>query len=512
MSLFALLLKKELKGFKNYKRNIAGSVIGAVAVLAVMAVFVYLFIELNGKFIPLGISNEILSLFIAAIMIFSVILSLNKAAVIMFTAEDADILRPLPLNPRVVVLSKVAALLIYELASVGAFSLPIFIAFGIINGFGAGFYFKALFTIIIMAVTVAAVSGIIAPAFNAAKQFLLKHGPLFLILSLIFIGLLFFAYKYVLDFLIMLIRSRKLQFIFNSTVVKGIRAVAGGLLFSSSLGMFLNGANYWRVFICFALAAGLIAGCYFICAALYGNLKKSRAAEAKARPGKRRSVKGALLFKEINELVRTPGYMFSYLSIVLSLPALTYLTMGVLKEVVSQLLTASFVAPFALMIVVLYSTVSNTFAGDAVSREGSKLSIIKTIPVTYKVQVGIKLALALGIACFALIITAVLLVASGFVGLMDGLMIFLVALLSTVATIVSMVNNDLKGVNSEKNAAVSVVKSLLYAVLAGVFATVMAFASGGLTIYLIPAAVSVLYCAMAVAGYVKNLDKRMKAL
>lgn len=249
-----------------------------------------------------------------------------------------------------------------------------------------------------------------------------------------------------------------------------------------------------------------------MCAALYGNLKKSRAAEAKARPGKRRSVKGALLFKEINELVRTPGYMFSYLSIVLSLPALTYLTMGVLREVVSQLLTASFVAPFALMIVVLYSTVSNTFAGDAVSREGSKLSIIKTIPVTYKVQVGIKLALALGIACFALIITAILLVASGFVGLTDGLMIFLVTLLSTVATIVSMVNNDLKGVNSEKNAAGSVMKSLVYALLTGAIATVMCFAFGGLAMYLIPAVVSALYCAAAVVGYVKNLDKRMKAL
>ena len=512
MNLFGLLLKKELKGFKGYKKNTFGTIVSFIAVLAIMAAFVYLFVELNSRFIPLGIFNEILSLFIFAILIISVIFSLNKAAVIMYSVKDANILRPLPLNPYTVVLSKITALFIYELIAVAAFALPIFISFGIIGGLGVGFYIKAVVCVIIIALATTAITALIAPLFNIAKNFLLSHGPLFFVISLVFVGLLFFGYKYVLDFIIGLIRDRRLQFVFNSSVVEKIRSIAKWLLFSSSLGMFMSGVNIWRVIICFFVTCGLIVGSFFLCAKLYHNVGKSYSVASKEGHNKQRSIVGALIFKEINELVRTPGYMFSYLSIALSLPALTYLTMGVLGEVVSQLLTASFIPPFALMIVVLYSTVSNTFAGDAVSREGNKLSIVKTIPVAFKAQIGVKLLLSLAIACFALAITFVLMVASGTVSVLDGLMIFVVALLTTSASIISMINSDIAGIDSEKNAAISVVKAFLFSIVIGLLAAALCAAFGGLTIYILPLFLSVLYCAMALIKYFRNLERRIMML
>lgn len=512
MNLFGLLLKKELRGFKSYKKNYLGTVVSAITVLAIMAAFVYLFVELNSRFIPLGISNEILSLFTFAILVISVVLSLNKASVTMFSTADANILRPLPLNPYIVVLSKAVALFIYELITVAAFALPIFISFGIISGAGVGFYVKAVVCVIIIALATTAIAALISPLFNKAKNFLLSNGPLFFIISLVFIGLLFFGYKYILDFIINLIKNRRLQFIFNRSVVEKMRSASGYFLFSSSLGMFMSGANLWRVALCFVFAAGLAVGSYFLCTKLYGNLSETRTSQAKEGKNKKRSIVGALVFKEVNELVRTPGYMFSYLSIALSLPALTYLTMGVLREIISQMLTLSFVAPFALMIVVLYSTVANTFAGDAVSREGNKLSIVKTIPVSYKLQLGVKLLLSLIIACFALLVTVVLMAASEIVGAVDAVLIFLVALLSSAASIVSMINSDLKGTDSEKNAAISVVKSFAYSIILGLFAAVMNFAFGGLFIYAIPLIISVLYFTMALFSYFKNMDRRIKLL
>lgn len=512
MNLFKLLLKKELRGFKSYKKNYLGTILSAVTVLAIMAAFVYLFVQLNSRFVPLGISNEILSLFTFAILIISVVLSLNKAAVTMFSVEDANILRPLPLNPRIVVLSKAVALFIYELITVAAFALPIFISFGIINGSGAGFYVKAVVCVIIIALATTAIAALISPLFNKIKSFLLSHGPLFFVISLIFIGLLFFGYKYILDFIINLIKNRRLQFIFNRSVVEKIRSLAGWLLFSSSLGMFMSGANLWRVAVCFVFAAGLAVGSYYLCASLYGKLAKTSSVQAKKGTNKKRSLVGALVFKEVNELVRTPGYMFSYLSIALSLPALTYLTMGVLREVILQMLTLSFIAPFVLLVVVLYSTVSNTFAGDAISREGNKLSIVKTIPVSYKLQIGIKLLLSLIIAFFALLVTVVLVVASGMVGVLDGLLIFIIALLSASASIVSMINSDLKGTNSEKNAAMSVVKSFLYSIIMGLFAAAMSFAFGGLYVYAVPLVMSVLYFALSMYNYFKFMDRRIRLL
>lgn len=515
MRLFGILLKKELKSFRGTQKNIIGGIIGILTVAAVMAAFVYLFIALNTRFGALGISEEILSLFTCAIIIFSVIFSLNKAAVSVFSVTDAGVTRPLPLDPRAVVLSKIVALAIYELITVSALLLPVYISYGITGGAGVGFYFRAMVSIIISAVPVTAASVLIAPLFDKIKTFLLNHGLLFFVLSLIGVGLLFFGYKYVLDLIIGLIRDRRLQFIFNTSTVGAIRTAAKWTALSSSLAMFAAGSNYWRIWICFVISALVAAGGYFLCVKLYGGIGEARPAKVKEGKNARRSVAAALIFKEVNELVRTPGYMFSYLSIALSLPALTYLTMSVLREVVSQLLTAAFVAPFSLMVLALYSTVANTFGGDALSREGNKLSIVKTIPVSYKLQMGIKLGLALTVAFVAVLITAVVLIGVGTLSAAEGILIFLIVLFSSFASIISMLNCDLGGMDPEKNTAMSVIKSFFYSIFLGAIVCglqVWLADAGGLLIYVFPLALSALYLALVAVRYFKTMEQRIKLL
>ena len=134
MNLFGLLLKKELVGLRTRRRNVLGSVLGILTVALVMAAFVYLFLQLHQRFLKLGISVEILAIFLCAVFVLSVVLSFNKADKMMFSADDKEITRPLPLDPYTVILSKAAALFLYELFAVGAMSLPLLIAFGISAG------------------------------------------------------------------------------------------------------------------------------------------------------------------------------------------------------------------------------------------------------------------------------------------------------------------------------------------------------------------------------------------
>lgn len=516
MRLFFQLLKKEWRGLGSGKKNLAGSILGGVTVLAIMAAFVYLFAALNGRFAALGVSGEVLTLFLCAIFAISLVFSLEKAAKTFFSEVDREIVRPLPLSPALVVLSKTAALFLYELIAVGTLALPIWIAYGVEMKLGAGYYAAALLCVFAEALGVTALSALLSPLFNAAKKFLLAHGPIFLVVSLLFVCALFFGYKYLLDLLIGLIRDKRLQFFFNATTVETIRKISGFLVVSSSLALFAAGENVWRIFVCIAVFALIGAGSFFLCKALYARVDGGNRPRAKARGNKRCSPVAALLFKEINELVRTPGYMFSYLSIALSLPALVYLTMGVLEEVVSQLLTSSFVAPFALLIVVLYSTVSNTFAGDAVSREGEKLAVVKTIPVSFRVQIGIKLLLSLAIAFLAILATAAILVCTGTLSLAEGGLLFLVAALSTAASVLSMLNNDLAGIDPERNTSASIVKSFLFSVILGGIACVMtAFlpqAGTVLGVFVLPAILSALYLGIVAARYCKTMERRIMRL
>ena len=516
MKLFGLLLKKEFVGLRPRRRNLLGSAVGAVTVLLVMAAFVYLFIALHQRFIPLGISGEILTLFTCAVFVLSLALSFGKADKILYSAEDREIVRPLPLGACTVIWSKAAALFLYELAAVGAVSLPLYIAFGITSGAGAVFYCKMLLCVFTVTLAVTAFALILSPLYDRVKNFLLNHGLLLFVLSLLFIGLLFFGYKYLLDLIIGLIRDRRLQFVFNTGTVEGIRAAAGYLLFSSSLTHFLEGTNGRAVFLSLGVAAVLFLCGFLLAVHIYRSPEKTYAPRARKTKNRVRSVTGALFFKEVNELVRTPGYMFSYLSIVLSLPALTYLTMSVLQEVVAQMLTATFVGPFTLLVVVLYATVSNTFAGDAVSREGNKLSIVKTVPVSYKLQIGIKLLLALGIAGVAIAASVGALLWTGTLGWLDALFILLTALLSAFGSVIAMLNNDLGGMDAERNTSRAVVLSFLYSLLLGAAAVGLAFvlreAYDPVLVYVVPLIISALYCGIVAIRYFKTMERKIKLL
>ncbi len=516
MRLFGLLLKKELGGLRPRKRNFLGSAVGAVTIVLVMAAFVYLFIALHQRFIPLGISGEILAIFLCVAIVLSALLSFGKADKILYSADDKAIVRPLPLDPRTVIFSKMTALLLYELAAVGAVTLPLMIAYGVTAGAGALFYCKAVLCVVTAALAVTAVAMLLAPLFHKLKTFLLGHGLLLFFVSLAFIGLLFFGYKYLLDLIIALIRDRRLQFVFNSRTVAGIRTAAQYLFFSSSLTQFLEGTNLWRVFACLGGGAVVLLVGVAVAMRLYVRPEKSHAPHKRASKDRVRSVTGALLFKEVNELVRTPGYMFSYLSIVLSLPALTYLTMTVLQEVVAQMLTATYVGPFTLLVVVLYATVSNTFAGDAVSREGNKLSIIKTMPVSYKRQMGVKLLLALGIAGAAILVAVGALLWAGTLSLVDAALIALVALFSTFGSVIGMLNNDLGGMDPERNTSRAVVRSFLYSLLLGAAAVGIAFilqdAYQPVLVYAVPLIIAALYCGLMAARYFKTMEKKIKLL
>jgi hypothetical protein len=292
------------------------------------------------------------------------------------------------------------------------------------------------------------------------------------------------------------------------------------------------------------MTAAACVGAYFVSSHFYlsylkaNNTRISKA--GKEQENVIRTQKGSLIFKELSEVFRNPTYMFSYVSVLFTLPALCYLTIGVLNELVNKLLGGDFIVPFAILVLIMFSCVCNTFAGDVISREESRIMIVKTIPVSYKTQVAVKVGVALVIACVSILLSVVVLMATKTLGVGEGVMIFLISALSASASIIHLVSRDINNpvisaaAGDNSNVSFAIVRALLFSFVLGAicFALHAAAVFGGLTsnevvtavasfanaigditgILIIALVVCLVDCTIAVLKLLRRLEERMRRI
>lgn len=547
MRLFKILLRKELitqlfGGGKSWKKDIVGKVVSALISLVFLALFVWLFVSFHSKFTQLNLEYEVLVIFLALGIIAQILFGIARTSKVLYGGADAKVILPLPITNFVMLASKLTALWIKDVINACFFIVPVFLAYGIMSGAGFWYYIFAILALALISVFTVSVAAIIAPLFVKIKGFFAKYPALILVLSLVFFVALIIVYSGLLSVISDMLIGDRLRFIFNTDTANALRKASRFLFFAKQVGDFVNGSFLGFVIILVAAAAAL-AGGYFISAHFYLTFLKSTTARqtkpAKTRKNTVRSENMTLVVKELTEIFKNPTYLFSYLSVLLTLPALCYLTIGVLSELIDKLLGGDFIVPFAVLILVMYSCVCNTFAGDVISREENRIMIVKTIPVSYVKQVGCKTLIALSIAFVADLLAVAVLLITGTLSFVETLLVFIVTVAETFASITHLVASDINHPsvgNGEENSNVSmaVVRALVVSVVFGVVCFVMrgadlfvgstgnAFIKGlaGFTtavggvngILLIIFAVCLLDLGWAAYRLVRKLDKRMREI
>lgn len=481
MKLFRVLLNKELVtqlfgDSRGKKRDVIGTIVSALISLAFLALFVFLFVAFHSKFTELMLEDEVLIIFVALGIVAQIILSVARTSSVLYGGADAKVILPLPISNFTMLAAKLVALWIKEIVNSCFFVAPVMIAYGIMGGKGPLFYVLTVIAVLISALFVVAIAGLIAPLFYKIRKIFAKKGVVVLIVSLVFFAGLLLVYSELLAVVSDMIIGDRLRFIFNKDVADTLRVVSSYLFFARQIGDFLGGDILGLIII--LLTAGVVAvGAYFVSSHFYlAFLKTSIARQSKPAKTHKNAVRSAgksLIFKELTEVFRDPQYLFSYLSVLLTLPVLCYLTVGVLNELITKLLGSDFLVPFAVLILVMYSCVCNTFAGDVISREESRIMIVKTIPVSYKMQVGCKVGVALVIALLSDIFASLVLLLTGTLGAVESLLVFLITAIETVASVMHLVAKDInnpsvKGNGAESaNVSSSVVRALVVSFVLG---------------------------------------------
>ncbi|MBO7377632.1 MAG: hypothetical protein J6U35_02015, partial [Clostridia bacterium] len=452
MKLFEVLLKKELSyrfgGMKSGAKDTVGFILSAIISLVFLTLFVFLFVEFQSKFTPLNLENEVLVLFLAAAILLQIVFALPKTSIALYGGADAEVILPLPISERALLLSKFAAIFIGETVNSLFLQLPLIIAFGVVKGAGALYILPAAAAIFLSSLTVVAVSAALSPIYLPAKRFLTSRPIAFTAASLAFLSVLFALYSRILAVLSEMLTGNRLKYIFNKSTAEVIRRIARFSVYAKQTGDFLNGDFLAFVIVIFS-AAALFAAAYFITRGCYIRFLRSGVSREKnpasAGKNKIRGVTGSLVVKELREIFSDPAYLFSYASVLLTLPLYCDLTLGVLDQLIIKLVGegGDFTVPFAVLITVMYSCVCNTAAGDVISREGRGIAAMKTVPVPYSRQIACKAAVALAVAAVSDVFTVFVLVLRGRLSVLHGLMIFAIAFSATAASVLNLLSRDI---------------------------------------------------------------------
>ena len=263
-------------------------------------------------------------------------------------------------------------------------------------------------------------------------------------------AVLFVGYAKILEFFENLMATGDIKFFFSQEVMDFIINLTAKLVpanFLARLVFGINPALNGGILVAIIIALGLIGfGVEYL---LYNAAIKIRVqnndgivfhAKKLSRP---RSITKGLVYKELGAILFTPDYAFQYVSVAAILPVMVYFCIGLGESLMSSLLHVEMNLEIALLLTVLFGSLTNTFCAINISREGRSFYLQKTLPIRYTKLIGVKIALNFVVTILSVGISTIVITALGYIEYLEGAFVFFVGIVMGLAQICFATRKDL---------------------------------------------------------------------
>jgi hypothetical protein len=158
----------------------------------------------------------------------------------------------------------------------------------------------------------------------------------------------------------------------------------------------------------------------------------------------KRSVRGGLMHKEFITVFREPKHMFSYFSIALAMPFMVYCCYTLFDTLLYNAFSIKFGFGLALMVILVFTILTNTFCATNVTRDGISALKAKIFPVKASKILSAKVRFCFIISSLSVIASAAVLYF--FVGLKlnDVLLAMGIGIIFSLSQIMIATKMDLK--------------------------------------------------------------------
>lgn len=369
-------------------------------------------------------------LFLFSMMLLDIVFTMVKARKTIFNQKDNQVILPLPISPSVQVTSKVAYLFIESVIFGLATSTPLIICYGVSRNFIPYYYiFACLYPILISFFSVG-VSLLLSLIYQQIYKLIKKSDIAQFISASVIVILLCYLYQFVLNLFLTALNDSSVGGVFSSDFVNF--AHKGRYYFMPVyylMDMVIEHSNIASDILLFlgssllvvTLGIGITSICYLHEIKNGGETNKGK--EKKVKNKKLLSPFKMLLKKEIDLLFRDEANLFSYTSLLILCPFLTFAVISSLNGIIYDNLRfyatyfPELISGINLTLILLFSSVINSSASLSMSRENKALIIVKYIPVSPFKQIMAKILIPLCLSFFSLLVTDVVLISTGIITL-----------------------------------------------------------------------------------------------
>lgn len=430
--MFLELLRKEFIERKTSQQQskvvtVFSIILKVILLACLIALEVFIVSSLDSKITSYSSygSFDFLVLIIFVMMLIGIVFTMIKARNVIFNHKDSRVTLPLPIAPSTQISAKIAYVYIESVFMEFFTSTPILITYGVRRHFIPYYHIFSILYPFIISVFIIGIGLLLSLVYQQVYKLIKRNDIAQFVTASILVVVLCYAYKVVLDLFLTALSDSSIGGMFSSSFVSSIHK---GRMFMLPVYFLLdsviektNIGSDVLIFVGSSILA-LVAGVSSVSLIFYHEIKNEDRNEQKIKKKDKALtlVKPfkALILKEINLLFRDENNLFSYTSLLIMCPFLTFVVISSLNSIIYDNLKyyaayfPELVSGINLTLILLFSGVINASASLAMTREGKGLKIVKTLPISPLKQIFTKTLIPACFSEFSLLITLIVLISA----------------------------------------------------------------------------------------------------
>ena len=419
---FLILFKHEFRmqfpEKKEERVDVIGTALSFLITALILGVFVYLLAEVVQNYItiklydgrlgmivsnPVARTIELLNVIYTVIIVALGAMMLEKMRSTLTRQNDKTLFLRMPLQQQTIFLSKLATLLISNYITAFILIIPIngifyfahFGVQGVPNYMGPQFWLYTLIVWLLLPMVSFLIASLLLVPYIKVVEFVSNK---YVILFVLFTGAIvgaFLIYAEILEIVQSLLETGSIKFLFNDDFISTLKSLtnitwpANCFAHIALASEIHTGANDTRLAISFGVTISLaviaVFVVYFVSKSLYyitlyKNESRKKVA-TKNRAFFRTTKFAALVRKEFISVFREPKNLFAYFAIATAMPVMVYSCYTLFESLIKNALGFNVSFALALVVILIFSILTNTFCATNVSRDGELAIRVKMYPV-----------------------------------------------------------------------------------------------------------------------------------
>lgn len=542
-TLFKYEMKKQFPMFsKSNKKNIVGTIFSLLLTVVVAIATIYFLSVLTRNYVGIGSGVDKIdrayrfaNVFYLFALMLMITLGLDKMRKSFVDKSDKKVFLRMPIKQNTLFLSRLLVLLLTTLITSALLVFPISVVIYRSVAVGKIFWLNTVINFLLLPIISLLIASLLLLPYIKILDFLKnKYWLIFLVLSGLVVGI-FALYASLLNMVQQYLQTGMIKFFFNEEFSNVLNTVAKYSYPANCFAGILMGKNALMSYLVLSVSA--IIGIAITVAltqimyrhTLYRNESKVVYKKKSLNVANKPLI--AMVKKEFILVFRQPEMMFSYFVIAIAMPFMVYACYTLFASLIFNMLGISVELGLSIIVVLIFSVLTNTFCSTNITREGARLIKQKALPIRAEKIIGAKILLCACVSVVAVLISVFMLVTFAGVSLGNAIIIFILGALFSVAQILIATKMDLshyRHSNSKtqnenlisKTIAVIVLLGLVVATTVGLSAIFVQLFTEGLLGFVIPTelanaipiTLTLIYFALALVYYNSKMQQKLDDL